>query len=290
MDETPNGAGDAASGRAPSPLAVSRLVSHSIAARDMSVSTIRLYRRDVVVTKSLPRGVAVGTYGMGGIRGVIGEFSQKAMYRLRHTVFNASCTFYCMATLTYPKDWDKNGRTVKKHFKAFKMRIVRKYSTIQGVWFLEFQKRGAPHFHILLSLKLHELGPLVERTRRHNKLGVRTYRTVGHVQDMFSQWWFDIVGSGDLKHLRAGVALEMIEEEDGALRYTACHASKPHQKKVPEGYRDVGKFWGVIGGVEVPCHDIQPADAERIFATLGIDAMSSKGRVKKYLWDASALF
>jgi len=266
------------------------LVNHSISGRDMPVAAIRLYRRDAIVTKSLPAGVIVGKFGTGGARGAIEEFSMKSRYRLLHTIKNASADFFCMLTVTYPAEFSTDGRQVKRHLFALKKRIIRKWPEIQGVWFLEFQRRGAPHFHVLLSLKLWEVGPLVERTRRHNKLGVRKYRTHLLTEQIVSRWWFEIVGSGDEKHLRAGVALECIEEENGALRYAACHASKPHQKRVPKDYQNVGRFWGVIGGVKASLIDVIPASAEMIFETLGADAMSRKGRVKKYLWDASQMF
>ncbi len=274
----------------PSALAVSRLVNHSISARDMSVSYVKIFRRDVLVLKSLPRGVVPGRYGMGGKRQAITEFTDKSRYRLLHTVKNVACDFGTMVTLTYPADWSKDGKTVKLHLRAFLKRLLRKWPGIQGVWFLEFQKRGAPHFHLLLSLKLWDLGKLIEKKRNHKGKGQKVFRTVKIYQELLSSWWFEIVNSGDVKHLRAGCAVEVIEEEQGALRYAACHAAKPHQKKVPADYQDVGRFWGVIGGVKASCIEVQACDASAVFGKLGVDAMSNKGRVKKYLWDASELW
>ena len=256
----------------------------------MPVDSVRVFRRDVLVCKRLPSGVVPGKNGMGGERGVITEFTEKSRYRLLHTMKNADCDFFCMVTLTYPAEWSNDGLRVKKDLWAFRKRLLRKWPGIGGVWFLEFQRRGAPHFHLMLSLKLWEVGPLVERVRVHNKLGKRKFRTVAFVQEMLSEWWFEIVGSGDKKHLRAGCAVEVIEEEEGALRYAATHASKPHQKKVPENYQNVGRFWGVLGGVKASCLDVQACDAAAIFGKLGVEAMSNKGRVKKYLWDASGRF
>lgn len=275
------------------PAVVRGLVNHTILSRDTVVTGARVYRRDVVLSKGFPRGVVRCVTGRGRKedgKGMIREFSMRSRFRLLHKVKNAGCDFFCMVTLTYPREFPCSGSQTKHHFKNFRMRLLRKFPEVQGVWFLEFQRRGAPHYHVLLSLKLWELGDLVEKVRMHNKLGVRKFRTVDWVQDLISQWWYEIVGSGDSKHLRAGAALEVIEEGEGALRYAACHASKPHQKKVPDGFSDVGRFWGVIGKVEVPCLDIQPASTEEIFEKFGAAAMSNRGRVKKYLWDASELF
>jgi hypothetical protein len=42
----------------------------------------------------------------------------------------------------------------------------------------------------------------------------------------------------------------MIRDKDGAKRYVAKYAGKPHQKEVPEWYWDVGRFWGNSRGVK----------------------------------------
>ncbi len=282
-------AADAAARRA----AVTRgLVYHAILTRDLPVSSVLRYRRDVVTVKKLPDGIVSGKSGRNGkdrAGGRITEFSFRSRYRLLHTVKNADCDFHTMATLTYPAEFPASGRIVKGHLKTFFKRLLRQWPGVQGVWFLEFQRRGAPHFHVLLSLKLWEVGELVER-KRHFRGQTKIFRTVPEIQEMVSRWWFEIVGSGDEKHLRAGCAVEQIEEQDGALRYAACHASKPHQKDVPEGFEDVGRFWGVVGGVHASCLEVIPCETEEIFDRLGAEAMSRKGRVKKYLWDAAGEF
>jgi hypothetical protein len=51
-----------------------------------------------------------------------------------------------MITLTYPSDFPSDGQTVKKHLERFRHWLTRR--GIGGMWVLEFQSRGAPHFHI----------------------------------------------------------------------------------------------------------------------------------------------
>jgi hypothetical protein len=63
--------------------------------------------------------------------------------------------------------------------------------------------------------------------------------------------WYRIVGSGDEKHLRAGICWKAIEHTEGALRYASKHAAKPHQKQVPWQDQNVGRFWGRIGKVTI---------------------------------------
>ena len=59
-----------------------------------------------------------------------------------------------MVTLTYPGDWlavAPSGRAVKRHLKLLRLRFGRAVGRrLDGAWKLEFQGRGAPHFHILM--------------------------------------------------------------------------------------------------------------------------------------------
>ncbi len=282
-----------ACGRAACPAAVAGLVNHTILCRDMPVSAVQVFRRDVKTLRALPQEVIPSRYGRSGADkegGVITEFSERSRYRLLHAVKNCSADFSSMITLTYPAEFPTNGRKVKRNFNAFRKRLLRRFPGILGVWFLEFQKRGAPHFHILVSLKLSEHGEIQERTRMRRKQGPKKYMTVLPLEVMISAWWFAIVGSQDPKHLAAGCAWEEIENTDGAIRYAAAHASKPHQKRVPKEFVEVGRFWGVIGKVKVPMLKTFNADTAEVFTRVGVDALSNKGRVKKYLWDAAGQF
>jgi hypothetical protein len=130
-----------------------------------------------------------------------------------------------MITLTYPADFPLDGVLVKKHFE-----LIRKWFVahgVKGLWILEFQKRGAPHFHIFT--------PKINI----NKLAL-------------SRIWYKIVGSGDIRHLNAGTRVEWLRVEHATASYCCKYASKMYQKEVPEGYVSVGRFWGLFGGLKAP--------------------------------------
>lgn len=59
-----------------------------------------------------------------------------------------------MVTLTYPGRWSAlapDGVTVKKHFAAWVERFYREFGYRPALlWKLEFQRRGAPHFHLFM--------------------------------------------------------------------------------------------------------------------------------------------
>lgn len=153
-----------------------------------------------------------------------------------------------LVTLTLPGDWltvAPDGQTFKKLVNTFRARYQRAWGeAIGGAWKLEFQRRGAPHLHIL------SVPPLgVDK-----KLGLP-----------FAQWlstvWAEIVDHPDpeerRKHELAGTGVDYEE----TLRYGdpkrisvyfskhGLFAEKEYQNTVPDAWRERGKgpgrFWGV---------------------------------------------
>lgn len=89
----------------------------------------------------------------GGRRGEITSFSAASRRRLVK-LFAALDERACMAlgarfiTLTYGRGFP-SGQGSKAHLSAFLRWIRRRWPVASGVWRLEFQKRGAPHYHFL---------------------------------------------------------------------------------------------------------------------------------------------
>ena len=77
-------------------------------------------------------------------------------------------------------------KEVKKHLNAFLMWLRRRGYVY--FWCLEFQQRGAPHFHLFLGKRTGQAAGDIVRLRREIALS-----------------WYRIVASGDPRHLRAGV-------------------------------------------------------------------------------------
>jgi hypothetical protein len=186
----------------------------------------------------------------GGIKAPITGFSAAS----RRNLFKRMCELgdwslrpglAVFVTLTYPGEFPSNGRQVKSHLTTFRKRWERRYGSVEGVWKMEFQRRGAPHFHLALTIP--------------DKVGLRITAD-GHLEDFSSRadvsevrsWvanaWFGIVASGDDRHLLAGTQVDKLADEPAA--YFAGYAgstrgSKEYQHEVPEGYADCGRFWGV---------------------------------------------
>lgn len=180
---------------------------------ELSAINVNVYKNDLVVEYKMRD---VGEKGGRGKTDTIKGYSDKSMRRLAFVANNTDVEFSVMATLTYPEAYPVNGDVCKSHLNRFLNSLRRK--GISYLWFLEFQNRGAPHFHVLMNGRL-------------------DYKYV-------AQRWYGIVGSGDEKHLSAGTRVEKLRTVDGAARYATKYAYKREQKIPPPQFQKVGRFWG----------------------------------------------
>ena len=169
-----------------------------------------------------------------------------------------------MVTLTYPGagqkwlDYVPSAEVAQKHFAAFQERFYRAWGErIQGIWKREFQKRGAPHLHILMLIPT---------------WGITRDRKSEYIEEsalmFFREWvsvaWAEIVGADGLdfyRHLAAGTGVDEISEFTSAknvagyfLKYAGKggdFGAKEYQNFPPRAWTDqgqsVGRFWGAIG-------------------------------------------
>jgi len=168
--------------------------------------------------------------GYSGCRGSVVGFSGGSGIRMRRYLRECTSDYGYMVTLTYPGEYPSDGITTKNHLRRFLQEIQRealrqrKETTqpISAFWFLEFQGRGAPHYHIFTN---HQI----------NKAWA-------------SKRWYDIVGSEDIRHLHAGTRCEkLVRGRAGTISYASKYAAKMEQKLTPKGFENVGRFWGVYG-------------------------------------------
>lgn len=187
--------------------------------------------------------------GRGGKRGEVRGFSRKSRQRL--LIVMASIDYEAAGlpvflTLTYPGEWDNNPGKWKRDLDVFLHALKRQWPEVWGTWKLEFQKRGAPHFHALLWD-----GPKVkgiEAQRCNGKFCVVPDVSDPETLKLFnwmSTTWYRIVGSGDEKHLVAGTRIEPVKSRQGVMSYTGKYLGKTGGgEEYPEG---IGRVWGVIG-------------------------------------------
>jgi len=186
------------------------------------IVAIEIYKQDVVVKRE-----GLNKTPPPSTRGKVTEFSQASRKRLAFVASNTPVQLRTMITLTYPAEYPSDGKAVKLQLRQFLDWLSKETGGCEYLWFLEFQARGAPHFHILTDWPL-------PRDRDHK---VMWYARI-------AQKWYEIVDSGDFKHRLAGTRTETLRSADGGARYAVKYAQKMRQKHVPENYQNVGRFWG----------------------------------------------
>jgi hypothetical protein len=167
-------------------------------------------------------------------RSEISEFSEKSRQRLRLSLAKVDQSKGgqpMFATLTYPAEFPLDQETFKRHLKVFSQRFLRAFPSAGFHWKLEFQARGAAHFHPIFW----NLGS--------DKAFVGTFR-------VWLAWnWYEIVGSGDQKHLLAGTSADVIRSRLGIMRYVGGYACKSDQTR--PGCK-IGRYWGIVGRATIP--------------------------------------
>lgn len=182
------------------------------------------------------KGACDGKYNRVSVRGDVDAFSKRSASRMSRYLRSCTSDYRYFVTLTYPND-ESTWFGYRNHFRAFIERARRSGyvgPTSSLFWFVEFQKRGAPHFHI--------------------------FSTCHIGKHWLSKNWYEVVGSGDRKHLNSGTNIERIRGGRDACRsYARKYAAKNDQKTVPallEGkklnkrgdlVKCTGRWWGVVG-------------------------------------------
>lgn len=196
--------------------------SHISAQNPSREITLEVGQRDIRIHRNCRIATQVQQHHRG-IRKAVTCFSQGSKRRLLFVARNLP-GLEIMLTLTYPSEFPMNGRLVKNHWRRFRQWMIRN-GALTGLWVLEFQKRGAPHFHLFIREPL-------DRER-------------------VSAAWYRIVGSGDPKHLLAGTRIEQFRYPPALGSYVMKYATKMEQKDVPKGFASVGRFWGTWGKPEI---------------------------------------
>jgi hypothetical protein len=161
---------------------------------------------------------------VGGERGSVRGFSKASRRRLLqflHTIDRERSGWPLFVTLTYPREWPGDPRRWKRDLRVWLERLRRSMPGVWCVWRLEPQRRGAPHYHLLV-------------------FGVERVSI-----EWLSATWFQVVGSGDERHLRAGTQVQRVQSWRHVIGYAAKYLAK-EAAELPAGWEaGVGRWWGV---------------------------------------------
>lgn len=199
----------------------------------------------------LPGGVHASAPGNrpapppGVKRGEITGFSASSRRRLRLSLMGVEWGLVdsYWVTLTYHRVWGAEWQEWKRDLRAFHKALDRRFPTLGDYWRLEFQRRGAPHFHLVLAYGLGE-GPGLDILR-----------------DWVSRTWARIIGEEcNRAHLSFGTCTVHVDrsadEHLGALLgYMVKEMCKVRQSG---GRSGTGRHWGQRG--ELPTRVLAEVD------------------------------
>jgi len=154
------------------------------------------------------------------------SFSLRAQKNAKFMFTSASRGMTTAISLTYPIELqpELNFDRVNRDREVFIKALKRKYGNdLRLVWIKEFQENGSLHYHMMFECP-----------------GV----TIQDQNWFIRSTWYDIVGSGLIKHFYNGIYCAPIKSQQGYARYLASYLSKMDQKAAPAWFGKVGRFWG----------------------------------------------
>lgn len=186
-------------------------------------------------------------------RGEIVGFSQRSRKRLIESMmqWDGIKRGGFFITLTYHNYWSDDPRDWKRQLDNFLKRLKREYPEIEGFWRLEPQRRGAPHFHMLIAgkgLKWQEL------------------------KDFVTKAWSEIAHQESEHHGKYATNVRTINSRRHAVSYTAKYVAKEAGRHylvlstgeiVEASLARVGRQWGTFGQVgSEPILEVRYSEAQ----------------------------
>lgn len=171
-------------------------------------------------------------------RGVVSRCSEKALSRLASYCDETDVPYKYMGTLTVGSQYSENPADFRRgvsQFLQFFLAAQRKQSECDGhdsiCWFIEFQRRGAPHLHFFYTSKV-PWG-----------LAAIKWANICHQNNLCAE-------SDEME--KTGTKFERLRGgQTGMTRYARKYAAKKDQKVAPSWWQ--GRFWGVRGAKSRGC-------------------------------------
>lgn len=174
-------------------------------------------------------------------------FSQESRYRLFRLLHSLQFERITFATLTYPAEFPTESKVYKAHLKEYRRRFESKFGTVRAVWRLEFQKRGAPHYHLLYLD-----APFIPVTE-------------------WCELWSNVIHTDDPNHRKIGVDVRLIttgKEAPLIAAYVGKYVGKEDMRNGEDVAEKPGRWWGKWNIEEIAPREFKlaPGEAEYIFA------------------------
>lgn len=193
---------------------------------------------------------------IGGKRGAVTVFSKASRRRLFRKFARLRRVRTTFVTLTYPAEFP-DPMTAKDNMRAFLERVRRKFPDASGIWRMEYQTRGAVHFHFLFF-----------------NMGYWHWKEVRKA-------WQEILGLQPGDPLFTDIRL--CRSYRGAKNYLSKYIAKNDQTEdefllllSSLAYPHAGRFWGVFNKGKLPY-------AEQQYLIVTMERMRGIADAKKLL-------
>lgn len=211
-------------------------------------ASIDVFLHGSLISVHRPKGKIQQTGG--GIRGNVADFSRGSRRRmLRKMAMTDKRIKPIFITLTFPDKWPGSPKEWKRMLKIFIQRFRRQYTDSGGVWKLEPQARGAPHYHMLVWMSEIEIESVIR---------------------WVSDNWYQVVGSNDLRHWKWHMGLlgrgnkacvGPVTSEHGVMGYAGKYIAKladdyELDPAIRAAWSAAGRWWGVWGEKNIPWAEV----------------------------------
>lgn len=162
-------------------------------------------------------------------RGKVTHFSKKSRKALLNKILQLEHRpGYYFVTLTY-QNYETTFQTWKKDLNHFYSSVHYHYPRMGFLWKLEYQKRGAPHFHLLL------FDPSIPNLKQ--------------LRSIVKEAWYKVVGEKSKSFRHHGTDVQSIKNIKTSGFYLAMYQCKDQNERldIPSG-----RTWGIKGRAKMP--------------------------------------
>lgn len=176
------------------------------------------------------------------------SFTRPSRNRLIREISSYGKLVPIFITLTYGSDFP-DGKESKKHLDRWWKRVTREFPDYWAVWKLEFQKRGAPHYHLLIYSQKNK--PRIPK-------------------EWVASSWSEVVGDSSIE--KTATRVESLRSHRGGIWYATKYLAKVDDSptgpssdaSTPSDASQIsetessgaGRYWGVLSRKNRPDSEI----------------------------------
>lgn len=139
-----------------------------------------------------------------------------------------------LVTVTYPGVWLQKPEGVAANRRAICKRIMRMGREVSIFWRIEYQKRGAPHFHLLVfGLSSPEI-----------------------LRETLPEAWTAVIGTKATHHLARGCDVRASKGWRGVIAYLSKYLAKVADADAP-AVEHAGRWWGIENRAYLPVEPLE---------------------------------